>query len=165
MFYQCRLHRRFISVKAVQQNDKALRCKICKQRPASRWETQAYEQLVQMSVGEIVHESKILKGKFGAADIFLPEHNLIIMIDGEGHTAVGHHSKRVEEQVNRDKRFNAAVAETKYHLLRVAAEDMSSFKRLVTQVITSIKANKGQVLLLSPTCQAMQASSKLAAGG
>lgn len=109
-----------------------------------------------MDVGEIVHESKILRGRYGAADIYLPKLNLIIMIDGEGHTDIEHHRKSVAEQVDRDKRFNAAAAKAGYHLLRVAWQDMPKFKCLMTEVINAISANKGQVMLLSPACKALQ---------
>lgn len=156
LHYNCNIHRRLMTVKAASQNGKSLLCKMCGHKPASEWEQQAYHHLQNMDVGEIVHESKLLRGKYGAADIYLPKYHLIIMIDGEGHNCTDHHNKHVAEQVERDKRFNAAVANTNYHLLRVAWQDMRKFRHLVAHVVTKISAGKGQVIVLSDACLELQ---------
>lgn len=154
-FFQltCGRHFKWISVKGVVDNLCTLSCKYCsKDGKPSSWELEAFTCLTDLGLAPVVIESKVLKGKYGAADFYLPTFNLIIQIDGEGHIGEGHHSSNPSEQVERDQRFNAAAVASGFNLFRVAHDDMHAFQPLLLQVLTGIQSNGQPVWHLSPGC-------------
>jgi very-short-patch-repair endonuclease len=58
-----------------------------------------------------VVEAKVLRGKFGAADMYVPGLDLIVQVDGE------HHGDA--DQLKKDGRFNDAAVAQQRHVLRL----------------------------------------------
>lgn len=74
-----------------------------------------------------VVEAKVLKGRYGAADIYVPALDLIIQVDGE------HHAD--PEQLKRDGRFNAAASAQQRRLLRLWHADVTAFATETWQAV------------------------------
>jgi hypothetical protein len=74
-----------------------------------------------------VVEAKVLRGKFGAADMYVPGLDLIVQVDGEHHADV--------EQLKRDGRFNAAAAAQQRRVLRLWFADVAAFPTLIKHAV------------------------------
>jgi hypothetical protein len=71
--------------------------------------------LVGPQLGYVV-ETKVLKGRYGAADIYVPSINLIVQVDGE------HHNN--SKQLAVDLLFDTEARKQGYRLLRVCYKDI-----------------------------------------
>jgi hypothetical protein len=67
-----------------------------------------------------VVEVKVLKGRFGKADIYVPSIDLIIQVDGEHHN--------MPHQLNTDARFNGEAVRQNRRVLRLYYKDVSDFR-------------------------------------
>lgn len=149
---------KLITVEAVARNKDTLHCGYhAGGSQSSTWEAAAFRHLTHMGTALVAHECKVLKGRYGAADFYLPEYQLIIQIDGEGHFH-GHHRTSATQQNIRDISFNQAAVAAWYNLLRVAFCDMCDFKHHMATVMAAIMQHGGGIpqVLLSPTCLAAQ---------
>lgn len=75
-----------------------------------------------IDMGYVV-EAKVLRGKLGAADVYIPALDMIIQVDGQ------HHDKL--EQLVKDARFDAMAHEQKRALLRLHYDDMPAFHKII----------------------------------
>ncbi len=69
-----------------------------------------------------------MRGRFGAADMYVPSMDLIIQVDGEHHAAA--------EQLERDGRFNDAAAAQQRRLLRLWHADIAVFREEILAVVS-----------------------------
>ena len=109
-----------------------------------------------MRVGELVVECKLLRSKYGAVDVFLPQYNLLVMVDGEGHLDESHHSTHIAQQSGIDARFNQAAAAAGFNLLRVSYCSIPNLEQWLHHTIGLIKHGNTPVAVLTPRCKEMQ---------
>jgi very-short-patch-repair endonuclease len=100
-----------------------------------------------------VPEARILKGRFAAADAYLPDHNLAIQIDGSQHfseefTYPEAGGKGRKPQWLKDFEFNEECARQGYHLLKIYEDDVVKGKMLISMAIARCSMAKDQVLRL-----------------
>ena len=150
---QCNVHVKLCTMDAADKQWKAhgcLRCDRCDRSlhptQRSRFEKYAWDQLehtlVQSDVRQFmshrmphmhgrdmgyVVEAKVLRGKFGAADIYIPSLDLIIQVDGQHHD----NSKQLET----DARFDAEAYRQGRALLRLHHEDMLAFHIIILPAV------------------------------
>lgn len=90
--------------------------------------------LVGPDLGYVV-ESKVLNGTFGAADIYIPQLDLIIQVDGEDHDK--------PERMRCDIAFNAECARQARRLLRLHYNDVHWFHMYIEQALNRCTNSKG----------------------
>jgi very-short-patch-repair endonuclease len=76
-----------------------------------------------------VVEVKVLKGRFGKADVYVPSIDLIIQVDGEHHN--------MPHQLSVDARFNAEGVSQSRRVLRLYYKDVSSFRSAIHNAVHS----------------------------
>lgn len=128
-------------------------------------------------------EVKVLKGRFGAVDIYVPALKPAIKIDGEQHLLSDIHSNSFEQQIELDDRFNQAAMQQNISVLRLQWEDSSRYSNFITKALqqqqsqpekvdlfTSLYMERGEKgkphlvsLLLVPCCASLRVTSGLAA--
>ena len=136
---ECRLHLvlhtpRYIKRELV----KALACRQCSHQnhkvhlglPVSSHEALAWHVLRSVFPGHMLVEVSVLGGRFGKADIWLPccplgcnKLDLVIQVDGEGHTHQAMPGRSLVEQQLRDERFNDECWQQGLSLLRLHHAD------------------------------------------
>lgn len=90
--------------------------------------------MVGPDLGYVV-EVKILRGTFGAADIYIPQLDLIIQLDGEEHDKA--------ERMARDAAFNAECVRQGRRLLRLHYNDVLWFHLYIGTALTRCFNYKG----------------------
>ncbi len=99
-----------------------------------------------------VPEARILRGRFAAADAYLPDHNLVIQIDGYQHLGNDFAHQGAEEgkaQWQKDAEFNEACAKQGYHLLRIHADDVIKGSVVLGMAIDRCSRATGTLRLFS----------------
>jgi hypothetical protein len=76
-----------------------------------------------------VVEVKVLKGKFGKADVYVPSIDLIIQVDGEHHN--------MPAQLSVDARFNAECVKQNRRVLRLYYKDVCTFRNDIQDAVHS----------------------------
>jgi very-short-patch-repair endonuclease len=146
----CGRHCVYILLKTIhQQKEKALRCRVCEGEAKSRLESHIWGVLDSYDNSQLfwVPEARILKGKFAAADAYLPEHKLAIQIDGSQHfgkefTYPEDGEEAPKSQRLKDFEFNEECARKGYHLLRIHEEDVIKGEVLISMAITECRKAK-----------------------
>jgi very-short-patch-repair endonuclease len=128
---ECGRHCTLMTPQALAKNKKALQgCSQCQMYPkGGRRHASKHEQVAYMAIAEhvstcheVMTEVKILREKYGAADICLPQLKLIIAIDGEQHFARNQaemFGEPVQLQQQRDADFNARACQLGFVVLRL----------------------------------------------
>lgn len=98
-------------------------------------------------------EVKVLKGHFGAADIWLVTLQTLIMVDGEGHLRRKHHQRDAAVQIQTDINFVIKAYHLGYSVLRLACEDMDDLPVLLDSLMA---AEHPTVVLSKSSRKAMQ---------
>lgn len=143
-----------LTVQALARNHNALRCKVCKVADCgSKWEDRCYNELQDMEVPEIVTEVKVLRGHYGAADIWLVPLQILIMVDGEGHLRCKHHQRDAAVQIQTDIRFVIRAYHLGYSVLRLGCDDMDDLAVLLESLMA---AEQPAVVLSKSSRKAMQ---------
>lgn len=105
-------------------------------------------------------EVRVVKGTVSSADIWLGDHRLVIMLDGEGHFARIHGSP-VWKQREIDDRFNAAAKKAGLHVLRLHFADLAEHEEVIVWAIAQCQKAEKPLLMLSfyfwlgPECKVM----------
>ena len=125
MFYcSCKQHTHTMSVKAlVGSHPCGYPCRICSKKADSKQELQARGALQVLGVDFQVYP-KVLGGKFGAADIFVPSAQLIIAVDGPQHLFGDCKTVCNALQRKRDASFDSAALQQGKRLLRLHCRDV-----------------------------------------
>ena len=117
---------------------KAFACRQCRHErqtlqvglPVSSYEAYAWQVVRSVFAGHMLVEVNVLGGRHGKADIWLPrcpasdgKLDLVIQVDGEGHTHYAMHGRSVAQQQCRDERFNDECWQQGLSLLRLHHAD------------------------------------------
>jgi very-short-patch-repair endonuclease len=149
---ECGQHMAFMTVEAVYRTGKPPSCKQCGvgvNVKASTHEKKAYAMLTSMKLkGIIVTECKVLGGRYGAADIWVPHLKTLIMIDGEHHSAGRMHTKHYKQQVAVDMRFTEAALAKGFNVLRVGDQDVEHLDQYMEQLLAITNQYQPHVALL-----------------
>jgi len=120
----CKKHTHTITTHAlVGTHPTGYACKICAQVADSRPEHVVRAALERTGTAFEVF-TKVLCGKFGAVDFWLPSYNLIIQVDGPGHIEEGCKSVSLDKQVDIDRRFGDESMRQCRRLLRLHHRDV-----------------------------------------
>jgi very-short-patch-repair endonuclease len=171
---QCRLHVKLCTIEAVgkqiSEHD-SLGCDRCQPlwHPSQRSNFESYawrlleHTLEQPSVkrcmqgrmpdmtGQLmgfVVEAKVLCGKYGASDIYIPALNMIIQVDGQ------HHSSKYPKQLSRDARFDGEAHNQGRALLRLNHVDEPAWHTIIPNAVAMCmdQLQHGQgVIMYSPS--------------
>lgn len=154
---RCRVHLTYITPKCLKDNDNqeqnsGLRCRQCShangeelRKAVSTHESDAWRVVRRCFSGHILVEIRVLGGRWGAADIWLPwfangnRLDLIIMIDGEKHFAKGW-GVDVADQISIDGNFNQACWEQEHRLLRLYSDEKDSWEALINAALHMAQA-------------------------
>ena len=143
---RCGRHYTLKSSHAVHKNAvEALNCKRCGQSriAASSHERHAYACVAAVYMGEWMTEIRVLKGTYGAVDMYLPAVHLAIMVDGRQHFPGNKGSTFREQdvtvQVQRDDRFNTAAVQQHLRVLRLHYDNEQSWH---TQIACAVQEAK-----------------------
>ena len=98
-------------------------CKICAGVADSFLELIARGSLLQLGITFQVYV-KVLGGRFGPADIFIPQVNLIVAVDGPGHMEEDCKTVPLRVQMAIDQRFNGECIRQGVYLLRMHYQDV-----------------------------------------
>lgn len=117
----------------------------------SRYESLAWRIVRSLFLGHMLVEVSILGGRLGKADIWLPYDtcgqlrlNLIIQVDGEGHTCYSMRGRSVAVQQDRDERFNTACWQQGRRLLRLHHADKLQWPQFVQFAIQECRTWPGR---------------------
>lgn len=149
---RCRTHLTYITPKCLKDNDNeeqgsGLRCRQCShadgqelRKFVSQHEADAWHVVRRCFSGHMLVEIRVLGGRWGAADIWLPwsangaRLDLIIMIDGEKHFTKAW-GVNLEQQKRIDKRFNQACWEQEHRLLRLYSDEKDTWEALISSAL------------------------------
>lgn len=121
---KCWRHTRLLTTKTlVGRYPAGIDCKICAEVADSSLELIARAALQQAGITFQVY-IKVLGGRFGAADIFIPQANLIIAVDGPGHMEEDCKTVSLHVQMAIDTRFNRECIKQGVYLLRMHHKDV-----------------------------------------
>jgi hypothetical protein len=98
-------------------------CKICAEVADSSLELVARSALLQAGITFQVYV-KVLCGRFGPADLFIPHANLIIAVDGPGHMEEDCKTVPLHVQMAIDRRLNQECIKQGVYLLRMHYKDV-----------------------------------------
>lgn len=135
------------------KKEQAFQCRVCAKQHKSGLECHIWGVLGKRTPPVFwVPEARILRGKFAAADAYLPDHNLAIQIDGAQHlgTEFAHQkAKKGKPQWQKDAEFNEACAKQGYHLLRTHADDVKKGSVVLGMAIDRCSKANGTLRLFS----------------
>ena len=135
------------------KKEQALQCRVCAKQHKSGLELHIWGVLAERTPPVFwVPEARILRGRFAAADAYLPDHNLAIQIDGCQHLGNDFGHKGAEDgkpQWQKDAEFNEACAKQGYHLLRIHADDVKKGSVVVGMAIDRCSKATGTLRLFS----------------
>ena len=110
--------------------------------PVSSHEAYAWQTVRSLFRGHMLVEISVLGKRFAKADIWLPfdqtgqvKLNLVIQVDGEGHTCYPMQGRSVAEQQSRDASFNAECWKRDLKLLRLHHADKREWPACVCYAI------------------------------
>lgn len=135
----CGLHSRLLqpaSVAAALQRSGSVRCPIC--QPAAGQTSRhvpAVQQAVAASGQHWVPEVYCLPGHSSPADIWLPQLQLAIQVDGAHHTDVAMYSTPAADQAEIDARFDNSIIRAGLRALRIHFRDTERPAALVSWAI------------------------------
>ena len=120
---------------------------------ASAHELLAYAMAEQhlSSATDLYTEIKVLRQKYGAADLYVPCYQLVICVDGEGHFNGNQgdvYGEPVCRQQERDAAFNAQAMQQGIVVLRLHHEDRMYWHRHLHRAFERCKAKPGQGAVL-----------------
>ena len=137
----------------VKRNGTSLDCKACKvynweshSSKPSQYESAAYSAVfhlpadLQVPEHQVLIDHKLLGKDFSAVDIFLPCHNLCIMVDGEGHFTK-HHGLTAQKQETIDYKFNTEAIKNGHRVLRLHYDDAGLYAAIVKVAVRRCKSN------------------------
>ena len=168
-FFQlrCKWHLAYKTPKALSDREKGgsdtgLDCRQCDfhagkelANPVSAHEVEAWALVDFCFDGPILIETSVLGGKYGLTDIWLPywgeDHHgapldLIIMIDGQGHSSRMTFGTSVNQQRAIDRRFNETCWQQEHNLLRLHSGDKPAWEYLITLALRSCELEPFQKL-------------------
>lgn len=79
----CKRHHRLLTIKAAHSNRQALHCALCRCSLSSH--ALAAAEVLDETGLVYAYEARVLRGKFGPLDFYIPELRLAIEVDGEQH--------------------------------------------------------------------------------
>ena len=135
------------------KKEKALRCRVCAKQHKSGLERHIWGVLSARTPPVFwVPEARILRGRFAAADAYLPDQNLAIQRDGSQHLGnefahQGAESRKPQWQ--KDAEFNEACAKRGYHLLRIHEDDVKKGQVVLSMAIDRCSRAMGTLRLFS----------------
>ena len=141
----CRRHWILCTAKTVKDNPKVLNCRQCRHaaglavgRKVSRYEAQAWRDFYTVCAGPLVVEAYLVGSKPGAADMWWPceeaaglRTNLVIAVDGEGHSTKPMHGKSIAQQQADDCAFDEECMAAGHNLLRLDYRDIHDWQDLM----------------------------------
>lgn len=147
----CGLHLTFHTPRYLKRQPvKSLSCRQCLHEagqkqfglPVSSHEAYAWQTVRSLFRGHMLVEISVLGKRFAKADIWLPfdqtgqvKLNLVIQVDGEGHTCYPMQGRSVAEQQSRDASFNAECWKRDLKLLRLHHADKREWPACVCYAI------------------------------
>lgn len=160
LYRRCLCHLAYQSPKSILDNNRnSLDCRICglyaeplKARKPSQYEYAAYSAVKSLGLAadQLLVEIRVLKGNFGAVDIWLRDAQLLIMVDGESHFDDAH-TVTSHDQRAIDGRFNSAAIDQKYDVLRLHYKDAYRFASIIRHALEDCKVkNRSPLLIHSP---------------
>jgi len=127
-----------------------------KKKPMSEPQRTVMEMVDAMLLGhEWVWEAHVLVGWNHPVDIVVLKHDIIIQVDGEGHTLVPHHNNQLSTQLGRDMRFNRVVLEEGRRCVRLHHQDVASMPEICQGLIGyAMQSKLRPFIILSPSYDA-----------
>lgn len=150
----CGKHHAFMLLRSVQRNHgKALRCKYCEGKGSSH-EQKLLASIhgLQSEMGFVpytVTEAKFLRGSYGGADLYFPDFNLAVQVDGEHHfreearddTKEG---SSLRDQSQRDEEWNKACILAGVNMWRVHYLDAGCPCSVLKAMLLRARAHEGK---------------------
>jgi hypothetical protein len=154
----CHTHKTLRTMQAVVKNPNTLECGICspenKLKPPSSFECAAYNALYKLGHTDFMVEIKLLKARYGAADIVLQLHTgmtVIIMVDGQHHFRTTRCDRTHHEQSETDEAFNSAALAMNASVIRLHYKDCWSFEYQLRVFLQRCACSTQALLLKSPS--------------
>ena len=150
---RCASHVTICNAKSVKDNPNILNCRQCLYaageptgRPVSSHEAYAWQVFRLACSGPLLVEIRLLGRNHAAADLYYPFDakaemllDLMIMIDGEGHSTHPHHGRSIAAQQARDRAFDVAVMAAGRNLLRLDYRDKEDWSTLMQDAVIACK--------------------------
>ena len=159
---RCERHITICTAKTVKDNPAVLNCRQCMHaagqkigRPVSSYEARAWQVFTETCAGPLLVEIRLLGQKHAPADLYYPFEagtqtvlDLLIMIDGEGHSTKPHHGKTIAEQQASDRATEAACIAAGRNLLRLDYRDKEDWGMLMQDAVYACKDPAGKPFLM-----------------
>lgn len=164
-FYRhCDRHLAFQSPKSLLDNGRnSLDCRVCgihtseDPRRVSDHEKEAYAALALIGVPDEdwVVETRVLQKNFSSVDIWIRTHNLLVMVDGEGHFNE-YNDASLLKQKQIDDRFNCEALKQGFNVLRLHYRDRPDFAHQIRLCMNRSSRATEPFLVMSGFFERMQ---------
>jgi very-short-patch-repair endonuclease len=120
----CMQHSHTLTTKTlVSKHAEGKACKICERQADSELELRVRDAL-ELAGMEFEVYCKVLGGRLGSADVYIPSARLIIAVDGPGHMEEAVKGTSLGQQMEVDEAFDNACMAQGYRLLRMHHVDI-----------------------------------------
>lgn len=99
----------------------------------------------------MVLEAHVLGGSWGAFDMWMHPHKLVVEVDGEHHFKGGMHGTGSNHQRLADKRKEDAAVGAGYHVVRMHYKDRNAWANVLEQGLRSVVQGRPPCVHRSPT--------------